>query len=310
MSNSLSLPGAVPPPTQTVDSDVAWHFGNPFAEQRNLLNGIGSVDQSNRGVIVIAGPDAKNFLNSLTTQDLLNLRIGESTITLDLNPQGFVLNELHVLADDEKLWITCEPDAKDSLLNYFQKMKFRSQIAISDESENFAVVWQPVKSKHEKYLTWISPFAWNAREVLVPRNELISVLQSGAAGMWAYEALRVEAMVPRCGFETDHHTIAHELGWIETAVHLNKGCYRGQETVSKVERMGKPPRKLVRLLLDGSDDQMPAFHAPITLEGAVVGFVGQSVQHAVLGPIASGLVKRNVDPSSALQVGSVNAVIG
>lgn len=309
MQNSLSISGAVAPPTQTVDSSVAWHYGDPFAEQRNLLSGKGSVDQSNRGVITISGPDARIFLNSLTTQELLTIASGESTITLDLNPQGFVLSELHVLAEDAKLWITCEGDATEALIQYFQKMKFRSQIEITNETERFAVVWQPVKTKHEKYLTWISPYLWNAREILVPRGELISVLEPAPCGMWAYEALRVEALVPRVGFESDHRTIAHELNWVETAVHLNKGCYRGQETVSKVERMGKPPRKLVRLLLDGSSDQMPAHHAQVTHEGAVVGFVGQSVQHAVLGPIASALIKRGIEPSALLQVENFNAVI-
>jgi len=309
MLNSLSIPGAVPPPKETADSSVAWHFGDPFAEQRNLISGNGSVDQSHRGVISINGPDARTFLNSLTTQELLNLKAGESAITLDLNPQGFVLNELHVIAEDDTLWITCESNAREALLNYLNKMKFRSQVEISDRTEEFAVVWQPVKELHEKYLTWISPFDWNAREILVPREELIAALGQKPSGMWAYEALRVAALVPRIGFETDHHTIPHELGWIESAVHLNKGCYRGQETVSKVERMGKPPRRLVRLLLDGSSDQMPASQTPVTLEGALVGFVGQSVQHAVLGPIASAVIKRNVAEDAILQVGSFNASI-
>jgi folate-binding protein YgfZ len=307
--NSLSIPGAVPPPTQTVDSEVAWHFGDPFAEQRKLISGDGSVDQSHRGVISITGADAKIFLNSLTTQELLNIQSGESAITLDLNPQGFVQNELHVIADDETLWITTESNAKESLLAYLQKMKFRSQIEIVDATQDFAVVWQPKNEKHEKFLSWISPFSWSAREILVPRNQLLEVLGDKPSGMWAYEALRVEALVPRIGFETDHRTIPHEVGWIETAVHLNKGCYRGQETVSKVERMGKPPRRLVRLLLDGSSDQMPGSHSEVTQEGAVVGFVGQSVHHAVLGPIASAVIKRNVEPNALLQVSTFNAVI-
>jgi folate-binding protein YgfZ len=309
MPNSLSISGAVPPPKETVDSAVAWHFGDPFAEQRSLISGTGSVDQSHRGVISIAGPDARTFLNSLTTQELLHIKAGESAITLDLNPQGFVLNELHVIAQEDSLWITTEADATSNILSYLQKMKFRSQVEISDRTQEFAVIWQPLKEVHEKFLTWISPFEWNAREILVPRDQLLAELGDKPSGMWAYEALRIAALVPRIGFETDHHTIPHELGWIESAVHLNKGCYRGQETVSKVERMGKPPRCLVRLLLDGSSDQMPARHSEVTLEGAVVGFVGQSVHHAVLGPIASALVKRNVPDDANLQVGAFNAVI-
>ena len=273
MFSSLSIPGAVPPPFESVDSSVAWHYGDPFAEQRKLASGLGKVDQSNRGVISITGADARTFLNSLTTQELLSLQPGQSALTLDLNPQGFVINELHVIATQEGLLVTTESDAKDSLMQYFQKMKFRSQIEISDISDEFAVVWQPLNEVDKNFLTWVSPFSnsnWPAREILVPRAQLEAVLSGDACGMWAYEALRVEAGVPRVGFETDHRTIAHELGWIGSAVHLNKGCYRGQETVSKVERMGRPPRKLVRLLLDGSSDQMPLSKAEIALDGQVV----------------------------------------
>ena len=76
--------------------------------------------------------------------------------------------------------------------------------------------------------------------------------------MWALEALRVAAGRPRLGLETDHRTIPHEVGWLETAVHLDKGCYRGQETVARVHNLGRPPRRLVLLHLDGSDSELPA----------------------------------------------------
>ncbi len=71
------------------------------------------------------------------------------------------------------------------------------------------------------------------------------------AGFDAYEALRVEARRPRFGVDTDHRTIPNELQWLRTAVHLDKGCYRGQETVARVHNLGRPPRRLVLLHLDG-----------------------------------------------------------
>ncbi len=76
--------------------------------------------------------------------------------------------------------------------------------------------------------------------------------------MWAHEALRIAAGRPRLGLDTDHRTIPHEVGWIETAVHLSKGCYRGQETVARVHNLGHPPRRLVLLQLDGGEDKLPA----------------------------------------------------
>ena len=76
--------------------------------------------------------------------------------------------------------------------------------------------------------------------------------------MWAYEALRIAAGVPRIGLDTDHRTIPNEIGLLGVAVHLDKGCYRGQETVARVHTLGRPPRRLVRLHLDGSVDALPA----------------------------------------------------
>ncbi|RPA02593.1 folate-binding protein YgfZ [Gordonia sp. OPL2] len=119
------------------------------------------------------------------------------------------------------------------------------------------------------------------------------------AGTWAYEAHRVAALRPRLGVDTDDRTIPHEVNWIgdpseQGAVHLDKGCYRGQETVARVHNLGKSPRRLVLLHLDGSADERPAPGDPVTAAGRTVGRVGTVVDHFELGPIALALVKRAV----------------
>ena len=92
----------------------------------------------------------------------------------------------------------------------------------------------------------------------MPRAELAATPGGRAlAGTWALEALRVEAWRPRLGLETDHRTIPHEVDWLRTAVHLAKGCYRGQETVARVHNLGRPPRRLVMLHLDGCGHSLP-----------------------------------------------------
>jgi folate-binding protein YgfZ len=132
----------------------------------------------------------------------------------------------------------------------------------------------------------------------------IGSLDGQPAGTWAYEALRVAATVPRLGFETDHRTIPAEVGWIGPAVHLDKGCYRGQETVARVHNLGQPPRRLVRLHLDGSAGELPATGDDIVLGERRVGFVGTTCQHYELGPIALGLVKRNTPDDAELATGA------
>jgi folate-binding protein YgfZ len=106
------------------------------------------------------------------------------------------------------------------------------------------------------------------------------------------------------GFETDHRTIPHELGWLDTAVHLNKGCYRGQETVARVHNLGRPPRRLVLLHLDGSVVELPSRGASVVPAedpaGRALGFVGTAVRHYELGPIALAVIKRNTPVEATL----------
>src|SRR5207247_667215 len=101
--------------------------------------------------------------------------------------------------------------------------------------------------------------------------------------------------------------IPNEVGLLGVAVHLDKGCYRGQETVARVHTLGRPPRRLVRLLLDGSVDTLPAAGAALQLDGRTVGMVGGSARHHELGPVALALVKRSVDPAATLLADGIAA---
>jgi folate-binding protein YgfZ len=148
----------------------------------------------------------------------------------------------------------------------------------------------------------------DAADLLVPRSRAAGVIaalvEAGAqrAGLWAYEALRVEARQPRLGLETDHRTIPHEIGWIGSAVHLDKGCYRGQETVARVQNLGKPPRRLVLVHLSGESDTLPEPGTPITLDGRTVGFLGTALHHFDLGPIALAVIKRTLSDDVILDI--------
>jgi folate-binding protein YgfZ len=145
-------------------------------------------------------------------------------------------------------------------------------------------------------------------ETFVPRTELSAFLDGRRlAGTWAYEARRIAAGVPRIGVDTDGRTIPNEIGLLGVGVHLDKGCYRGQETVARVHTLGRPPRRLVRLHLDGTAEALPAVGAPLTADGRAVGFVGASARHFELGPVALGLVKRNVDETQELVVDEIAA---
>ena len=291
---------SVQPPVEVFDQGMAWHCGDPLGEQRNLVGGIGVVGLNNRGVITVSGPDRLTWLNDLTTQLVKDLAVGQSALALILSPNGHVEFELHIADDGETCWIITQPGQTESLIAYLDRMRFMLRVEVADVTENFGVVWEPVHSADEHHPTWLvpEPFAargFAGREVVIPRNQLASRLGAASqAGSWALEALRVAAGMPRMNCETDHRTIPNEVNWLNSAVHLNKGCYRGQETVAKVHNLGQPPRRLALIHLDGSDDELPVHGEEITCKGKVVGWVGTAARHYEDGNIALVMLKRNV----------------
>lgn len=127
------------------------------------------------------------------------------------------------------------------------------------------------------------------------------------AGYLAWEAMRIAAWKPRLGRETDARAIPPEVDWLRTAVHTTKGCYRGQETIARVINLGRPPRRLTYLQLDGSRGDLPAPGTPITVGGRQVGVITSSARHADEGPIALSLIARAVPVSTVFDIDGVAA---
>lgn len=287
----LSLPGAVA--GDGIDAPVAAHYGSFNTEQRSLAHGDGFVDLSHRDVVRIAGPDRLTWLHSLTTQFFNDLPAGRWTQALVLSPQGHVEHEFTGVDDGESFTAHTEPGAGAALVEWLDRMRFMMRVEVS-LVDDLAVMWRPVEG---------------GRFDLVPREQLEAYARAAApaAGLWAFEALRIERGEPRFGIDTDHRTIPNEVGWIGPAVHLDKGCYRGQETVARVHTLGRPPRRLTLLHLDGSENRLPEVGSPVVLDGREVGRVGSSARHHELGPIALALVKRNVPVEAALSVDEMPA---
>jgi tRNA-modifying protein YgfZ len=308
----LKSPGAVA--GDEPDSGVAAHYGEPFAEQRALTDAAGLVDRSNRGVVRITGPDRLSWLHSLTTQQLDRLAPDTATQALILSPNGHVEHHLTLVDDGTAVWAQVEPGMAAGLVSFLDSMRFMLRVEAADVTGQFAVLTlkgpRAVDLAPQAAATLRQPFGI---DLIVIRDQLETVAAEltgrGArlAGMWAFEALRIAAHQPRFGLDTDHRTIPHEVGWIATAVHLDKGCYRGQETVARVHNLGHPPRRLVMLHLDGSADRLPAHGDPVELDGAAVGFVGSAARHYELGPIALALVKRTIPVTADLLAAGVAA---
>jgi folate-binding protein YgfZ len=324
--------GSTPAAGSGRDAGIPAHYGNPLGEQRALAEGRAIVDLSDRSVLTITGPDRLSWLNSLTSQSLVGLQPGESTETLLLDVTGRLEYAVRLIEDGETLWMLVERDEAQGLLAWLDRMRFMLRVELADRTADLATIGTlgdpalPIAAPNGVPLIWRDPWhavtpgghqyaqgehpgaSWSYSERLVPRDALPSLVtrvaagEFPAAGLLALEALRIAAWRPRFATEVDEKTIPHELDWLRTAVHLTKGCYRGQETVAKVHNLGHPPRRLVMLHLDGSEGVHPARGAVVSLDGREVGLVTSSALHYELGPIALAVVKRSTDAGATLTV--------
>jgi folate-binding protein YgfZ len=310
----LRLPGAVS--ADGPDTGVAAHYGDPSGEQRAPVS---LVDRSHRGILRIGGPDRLSWLHSLTTQHVDKLAPDAVVQALILSPNGHVEHHLVMADDGTAVWVHVEPGAAASLLEFLESMRFMLRVEPADVTGEYGLLTlmgpdaAPVLGQEVPGQAGPAMPGVLGTDLIVRRDQIPAAAgalrERGArmAGMWAYEALRIAAHQPRLGLDTDHRTIPHEVGWIESAVHLDKGCYRGQETVARVHNLGHPPRRLVLLHLDGSADRLPGHGDPVENDGTRVGFVGSAARHYELGPIALALVKRTVPTGAALLAGGVDA---
>ena len=283
------------------DKGAIWHFGEPAKEQRAIEAGTAWADLSHFSVVAVSGEDRLKWLHDLTTQFLSDLGVGIWKSAMILDPQGHVEYQFNLVDDGTTTWLVLDPGYSDTLVAYLTKMKFMLRVDVRDASAEFAVLRAPGATTDLG-----GPFA------LVPRNEIAQMATAFNAvatqvGTWALDAERVAAHRPRIGFETDHKTIPNELGVLNGAVHMNKGCYRGQETVAKIYNLGNPPRRLVMLHLDGSDVGFPATGTKVENDGVVVGFIGTVARHHELGTIALAMIKRNTPIDATLTVDGIPA---
>ncbi|WP_424463127.1 YgfZ/GcvT domain-containing protein [Pseudoclavibacter helvolus] len=338
----LTLPGAVE--GVGIDAGVGWHYGQVTADQRELAAGRSIVDASHLGVIKLTGSDRLTWLDSLTSQRLTTLLPGESAETLLLDIQGHIEHGAAVLDDGTATWLITERQSASAFAAWLNRMRFLLDVQVAEVTDEFAALATlgehnlGAASPNGTPLVWSDPWAsppahgWSYSPFpvvpadgdtdkhpgadfplklhLVERSHVQGIVDRAAAGelpvagMHALEALRIAALRPRLGAEVDSRAIPHEFDWLRSAVHLEKGCYRGQETVAKVHFLGRPPRRVVLLDLDGSLGELPAVGSTLSVEGdpnaQTVGRISSIAIHHEDGPIALALVKRSLAEDASL----------
>jgi folate-binding protein YgfZ len=327
---------AVFAPDPGPDAGAVWHYGDPLGEQRAAETDAVLIDRSHRAVLTLTGADRQAWLHSISTQHVSELPEGASTQNLSLDTQGRVEDHWIQTESGGITYLDTEPWRGEPLLAYLRKMVFWAQVT-PDAADMAVLSLLGPRLADPRLLSELGldalpaestaasladggfvrrmPSAHDSQielDLVVPRPDSAEwqrrLTQAGvrSAGVWAYEAHRVAALRPRLGIDTDERTIPHEVGWIGGpgigAVHLDKGCYRGQETVARVHNLGKPPRMLVLLHLDGSADR-PSTGDVVLSNGRAVGRLGTVVEHVDLGPVALALLKRGLSADTALVTG-------
>ena len=301
---------------------MAAQFGNSLTEQRELLGGRAAAVLDPRAVISVTGDDRQTWLHALLSQNIQGLAAGQSAEALLLDPNGHIEQDIHVYVDEAAVWLIVSGERGPALLQWLNRMVFRAKVSVSDLSDKFATVvtfnepldgatvswrdpWPTTVAGGFRYATSTAAVTrWNYIENLIPLTEVQALTaELSAAGTLAVDALRIAAHRP-AEAELDDKTLPHELDLLATAVHLSKGCYRGQETVAKVHNLGHPPRRLTFLHLDGSGHELPPVNSTVRVAGETQarGRVTSVGQHFEAGPIALAVLSRSTPVDAQLEV--------
>lgn len=322
---------------------IPLHYGDPMGEQRALVKGTALVDRSDLNVVTVSGPDRLTWLTSLTTQVLTGMSSTDSRELLILDPQGHIEHWAGVVDDGQTAYLVTEGLSARGLTEWLDSMRFALRVSVelrtdlrvvgtaghvsrsSGQAPDVAQLdgelhrwddpWPGVVEGGTEYHRGMHPGrTYRAHLHILPKGHLVDAVHAWKgrdghtlAGLHAWEALRIAAWRPRFGYETDARSIPAEVDWLRTAVHINKGCYRGQESVARVLNLGRPPRRLVALQLDGSRGDLPQVGAPLERSGRQVGVVTSVGRHADEGLIALALVARNVPVSEVFDINGVAA---
>lgn len=317
---------------------VPLHYADPSGEQWALEAGVGLVDRSDLRVVAVSGPDRRSWLTSITSQLITDMGPGDSRELLILDAQGHIEHAAGVVDDGETSYLITEGFDAPNLVKFLDSMRFALRVSLSIRED--LLVFGTAATDSDTALglpghraTWADP--WPGIEEggaayfmgthpgrgIRMRLHLVGVKQAdefvtswlGAdpkrrpAGLLAWEAMRIAAWRPRLGFETDKRAIPAELDWLRTAVHTDKGCYPGQESVARVINLGHPPRRLVFFQLDGSRGELPERGTTIQLKGRTVGVLTSVTRHADFGPIALGILARTVPADASFDLDGVAA---
>jgi folate-binding protein YgfZ len=277
------------------------------------------------GILKLTGNERASWLQGMVTNDVQKLPPGAGCYAAHLTPQGKIVAHMHILADDDALWLSLERAAISRLRDAFDKLLIMEDVQIADASGEYDILamlgpqgrsvlesWlgEPLRIdglyRHQKFADCRVMESVLGYDLWVPREQAGKILRALAAsgataidrGTW--DVLRTEAGIPVYGIDIDETTTMPEIG--THGISYEKGCYIGQEVVAKVKYIGHVNRRFAGLILAGND--LPKLKSPIRKGGKEVGYVTTSLLSPGLGkPIALGFVSRTAyGPGTEVEV--------
>lgn len=286
------------------------------------------------GVLRIEGPDARKWLHKIVTADVARLQTGQGTRSALLDGKGHFTAEFVLLSDADALGALVDSSARETLIGTLRRYIIREKVTVSDVSDRWAcvtLIGRRAASVVERVLETRAPsslydWVWghrgtNATRVVrsararVPAYDLMTPV-SGVPELRAalgdvpeiseqmLETLRIEAGLPRWGIDVDETTLALEIPDV-MQIRVDQGCYVGQEVVARIVHRGHVNRHLRGLQIEA--DVAPMRGEAIEFEGAVVGQVTSAARSPMLGSIALGYVRRQVEPGAQVQLSGASA---
>jgi folate-binding protein YgfZ len=295
------------------------------AQYRQLREGCGLLDRSDRGKLLATGAEAAEYLQGQLTNDIEALEAGGGCYAALLDRKGHVQADMRVLrpGPGPDLWLDTEPAALEVVRRHLETYKIGREVEIEDVSAERAILSLigPATGAVAPTVAPLPPFACQTATVAgaeclavgteegvdlvvtVAERERLwgALIEAGAAevDVSAAEILRIEAGRPRFGAEMSLETMPAEAGIVEAAVSFTKGCYIGQEPVARLHHRGKPNRHLRGLRLSAPVEA----GASLALGDKEVGRVGSACLSPALGAIALAVVRREAEPGAELLVG-------
>jgi folate-binding protein YgfZ len=293
------------------------------AQYRQLREECGLLDRSERGKLLVSGPDAAEYLQGQLTNDVEALEVGDGQYAALLDRKGHMQADMRVLRPAaEEIWIDTEPEAIAAARRHLEMYSIGRDVKVSDVSAERAILSLvgprsaeiaataplPHDACEAGTLAGIEFLAAGTRwgiDLIVDATEAgrlrEALLAAGAVVVSpeAVEILRIESGVPRFGAEMGTATMPAEAGIVESAVSFTKGCYIGQETVARLHYKGRPNRRLRGLRL--SAPARPG--ATLLLGEKEVGNLGGATVSPALGPIGLAILRREAEPGTELAVG-------